>query len=303
MVEHLIDFDKIKWGSFTKDLKKFNKNNNTNYNLSEFAHLIVANPDEFKPLQKKRAHFYINILENSKLKGGKVSVKHLQKFFTNSYSKNPEQNIDNYLLDEALTNDTAKVYHDPKTGHAVITHRGTSGASDWLNNAAYATGLYKYTNRYKKGLASQKATENKYGQKNVSTLGHSQGAVLSRHLGKNSKEIINLNPAYINEKPAQNEYNIKSSRDVVSALKPIHSQDINIKAKSYSPLTEHSYSILERLDPDQMIGRGREKNHTLKELKEKIREYLELYPEHKKLFEGVKKKSDILNRINYIKSI
>jgi hypothetical protein len=298
-----INFKKIKWGSLTKELKQFNKENNTKYNISEFSNLILNNPEHFKPITKKRAHFYKNVLEHSKLSGGKISIGHLQKFLSNSYSKKPDQNIDDYLLDESLTNDTAKVYHDPKTGHVVITHKGTQGASDWLNNAAYATGLYKYTNRYKQGQKTQKATENKYGAKNVSTLGHSQGSILSRHLGKDSKEIINVNPAYINEKPAPNEYNIKSSRDVVSALKPIHSRDIKIKAESYNPLTEHSYDILERLNPDQMIGQGRPSKHTLKELKEKVKEYLLYNPEHKKLFNGVKTKQDILNRIHYIKNL
>jgi translation initiation factor 2 beta subunit (eIF-2beta)/eIF-5 len=296
-----IDFKHIKWGSLTKELKKFNKENNTNFDLNNFSNYIIKNQNHFKPISKKRAHFYLNVLNHSKLKGGKISVNHLQKFFSNSYSKKPEQNIDDYLLDESLTNDTAKVYHDPKTGHAVITHKGTQGASDWLNNAAYATGLYKYTNRYKQGQKSQKATEDKYGAKNVSTLGHSQGAVLSRHLGKNSKEIINLNPAYINEKPSQNEYNIKSSRDVVSALKPINSQDTKIKAESYNPLTEHSYDILERLNPDQMIGRGR-KNHTLKDLKNKINQCILIDPNYNKIFNGAKTKKDILNRIHYIKN-
>jgi len=304
MNDNHIDFDKLKWGSLTKELKKFNKENNRSYNLNQFSNYIIKNPNLFKPIFKKRAHFYLNVLNHSCLKGGKISVNHLQKFFTNSYSKNPEQNIDDYLLDDSLTNDIAKVYHDPKTGHAVITHRGTQGASDWLNNAAYATGLYKYTNRYKQGQKAQKATEDKYGSKNVSTLGHSQGAVLSRHLGKNSKEIINLNPAYINEKPAQNEYNIKSSRDVVSALKPIHSQDLKIKAKSYNPLTEHSYDILERLNPDQMIGRGIKKNnYSLKDLKEKIKLYLIDNPHHSEIFGGAKTKNDLLNRIKYIKTL
>lgn len=302
MNDNHIDFTKIKWGSLTKELKEFNKNNNSKFNLNQFSNYIIKNPNNFKPISKKRAHFYLNVLNHSNLKGGKISINHLQKFLANSYSKKPEKNIDNYLLDESLTNDTAKVYHDPKTGHAVITHKGTQGASDWGNNLAYATGLYKYTNRYKQGQKTQKATQDKYGAKNVSTLGHSQAAVLSRHLGKNSKEIINLNPAYINEKPAPNEYNIKSSRDVVSALKPIHGQDIKIKAESYNPLTEHSYDILERLDPNQMIGRGR-KNYSLKELKEKIKQCILIDPNYKNIFNGAKTKTEILNRINYIKSI
>jgi len=302
MEENHIDFSKLKWGSLTKELKKFNKDNNSKFNLNQFSNYIIKNPNNFKPISKKRAHFYLNVLDHSTLKGGKISVNHLQKFLSNSYSKKPEQNIDNYLLDESLTNDTAKVYHDPKTGHAVITHKGTQGISDWGNNLAYATGLYKFTNRYKQGQKTQKATENKYGSKNVSTLGHSQGSILSRELGKNSKEIINVNPAYIKEKPHQNEYNIKSSRDVVSALKPIHSQDIKIKADSYNPLTEHSYDILERLNPNQMIGRGR-KNHSLKELKEKINKCILIDPNYSKYFEGAKTKKEVLKRIHYIKSI
>jgi len=298
-----INFKKIKWGIFTNELKQFNKKNHTKYNISDFAHLILKYPQYFKRITKKRAQFYINVLEHTKLTGGKISIGNLQKFLSNSYSKNPDQNIDDYLLDEALTNDTAKVYHDPKTGHAVITHRGTQGASDWLNNVAYATGMYKYTNRYKQGQKTQKATQDKYGAKNVSTLGHSQGAVLSRHLGKDSKEIINVNPAYINEKPHQNEYNIKSSSDVVSALKPIHSKDIKIKSESYNPLTEHSYDILERLNPNQMIGQGRKINHTLKQLKEKVKQCILIDPNYKTIFKGCKTKQDILNRIHYIKNI
>jgi hypothetical protein len=304
-MDKTINFKNIHWGSLTKELNKFNKENNSDYNIKEFVNLILDNKNYFKPLTIKRANFYNNVLDHSKLSGGKVSIKHLQKFLDNSYSKKPEQNIDNYLLDESLTNSTAKVYHDPTTGQAVITHRGTQGASDWLNNAAYAMGLYKYTNRYKQGLKTQKATEDKYGAKNVSTLGHSQGAILSRELGKDSKEIINVNPAYIKEKPATNEYNIKSSRDVVSALKPIHSKDIKIKAESYNPLTEHSYDILERLNPDQMIGQGRKpkSKHTVKELKELVNEYLLINPHHSKIFNGAKTKQDLYNRIYYIQTL
>lgn len=295
-----IDFNKIKWGCFTDELQKFNKKNNVNYNLEQFSALILKHPDDFTMKTKRRAHFYINVLRHSKLTGGKLSVGAIHKFLANSYSKKPEQILNDYLLDEELTNDTGKVYQNPKTGHAVIAHRGTQGASDWLNNLAYVTGLYKYTNRYKQGQKTQKAAEDKYGSKNVSTLGHSQAAILTRHLGKDSKEIINLNPAYINEKPAQNEYNMKSTRDVVSALKPIHSQDIAIKAESYNPLTEHSYSILERLDPTQMVGRGRPKI-LLKDLKQKVKEYLIINPDQKHLFKGAKGKKDLLEIINYIK--
>ena len=202
-------------------------------------------------------------LKKHSLLGGKISVGHLTKFFKSSYAgKKAPEKIDTYNLDKEITNKYATVYFDPEKNHAVITHKGTSGDTkletikDWGNNAAYAMGLYKYTDRYKQGKKLQEATEKKYGSQNVSTLGHSQGAKLARDLGQNSKEIINLNPAYMGEKPLKNEYNIRSSGDVVSiALAPTNrAHDTVIPAESYNPLTEHKIDILDRIDQDKMIG-------------------------------------------------
>ena len=202
-------------------------------------------------------------LKKHSLLGGKISVGNLTKFFKSSYAgKKAPEKIDTYNLDKEITNKYATVYYDPEKNHAVITHKGTSGDTkletlkDWGNNAAYALGLYKYTDRYKQGKKLQEATEQKYGAQNVSTLGHSQGAKLARDLGQNSKEIINLNPAYMGEKPLKNEYNIRSSGDLVSvALAPTNrAHDTVIPAESYNPLTEHKIDILDRIDQQKMIG-------------------------------------------------
>jgi hypothetical protein len=197
--------------------------------------------------------------------GGKISVSNLSKFFKSSYAgKKAPKKIDTYNLDSELTNKYGSVYYDPDKQHAVLTHKGTSGdtyletAKDWGNNAMYAVGLYKYTDRYKQGKKLQDATEKKYGANNVSTLGHSQGSTLSRELGQNSKEIINLNPAYKGEKPLKNEYNIRSSGDVVSV--GLHGtkrgHDILIPSQGINPLTEHKIDILDRIDQSQMVGQG-----------------------------------------------
>lgn len=202
-------------------------------------------------------------LKRNSLLGGKISVGNLNKFFKSSYSgKKAPKKIDTYNLDESITNKYGTVYFDPEKNHAVITHKGTSGdtlgetVKDWGNNAAYAMGLYKYTDRYKQGKKLQEQTEQKYGSQNVSTLGHSQGSKLSRDLGQKSKEIINLNPAYKGEKPLKNEYNIRSSGDVVSA--GLHGtnrgHDTLIPAASLNPLKEHAIDILDRIDQDKMIG-------------------------------------------------
>ena len=82
--------------------------------------------------------------------------------------------------------------------------------------------------------------------------------MLARQHGQNSKEIITLNPAYKGEKPLHNEYNIRSSGDVVSV--GLHGtnrgHDTLIPAESLNPLTEHNIDILDRIDQNQMIGAG-----------------------------------------------
>jgi len=235
-----------------------------------------------KPLENKGYHFVNKKLGESGIelvlaypptikKGGKLSVAQIRRFMNASYEKSPEEKIDDFVIDQELSNDYAKTYFNPLSNHAVVVHRGTSGALDWLNNVAYATGYYNYTPRYWTGKKIQQNAELKYGAKNVSTLGHSQGAVLTRKLGKNSKEMITLNPAWLGENQAPNEYVIRSGADAVSSgLAPVnwlksklypgytHHHNITIPRENlYDVIGEHSPEILNRLqDQERMIGEG-----------------------------------------------
>ena len=146
------------------------------------------------------------------MKGGELSPNELKNLINESYKGDTsrQENIGNFVYDKDLSNNKASVYHNTKTGQATIVHRGTnSTATDWSHNLSYALGLYDYTNRSKKGKDTQKAVEEKYGAKNVSTIGHSQGAINARNYGKNTHEIINLNEAYTPSlkyrKPSRNE--------------------------------------------------------------------------------------------------
>ena len=132
---------------------------------------------------------------NGLLLGGALSINHIKKMLKASYQDAPEK-IDNFILDHGLSGQYGVVYFNPITGQAVVVHRGTKEAMDWTNNFMYAVGSYKKTDRYKIGKKMQELAEKKYGANNISTLGHSQGAVLARELGQNTKEIITLNPAY-----------------------------------------------------------------------------------------------------------
>ncbi len=203
--------------------------------------------------------------------GGKMKANAIADFIDASYSKKPPKELDGFLLDSKLSTDYAKVYYQPSTGEARVVHRGTEGLADWGNNLAYLAGAYNYTDRYKQGKKVQDAAEKKYGKKNISTLGHSQGAVLARKLGSDTKEVINVNPAFKGEIPKKNEYNIRSDADVVSGLyAPVakirsiltpgtsKKHDITIAHESKNPLSEHSADITRRLgDKEIGVGAGR----------------------------------------------
>jgi hypothetical protein len=69
---HVIKFNKINWGSFTKQFKEFKSKNRQEKrvkDLEDFAHLIMQYPYKFSKVSKERAEFYLHVLEHRKLQG------------------------------------------------------------------------------------------------------------------------------------------------------------------------------------------------------------------------------------------
>ena len=210
------------------------------------------------------------VRHNNKIFGGAVSAKDLQQFIEQSYKAEPSPVIGDFTIDSDLSTPTTKVYTNPETRQTIVAFRGTKGGWDWLNNAAYLTGAYESTDRYKQGADTHAKAVAKYGAENISNVSHSQGSILARKLADNAKEVINVNPAWLGEAPAKNEYNVRSSFDPVSALfmpyaavqsylnpKFTQTHNITIPSKSYfDPRAEHKAKILERVDPNLMIGAG-----------------------------------------------
>jgi len=170
------------------------------------------------------------------------------------------EKVDGFELDKSLSTKTSKVYHDPKTNKTVVAHRGTKEASDWLNNAVYGlfgkTG-YKMTPRFKEAEKVQKQAQEKYGAKNISTIGHSQGSLQAEILGGDTHEVLTLNKAtrpFANTVGA-NQFDVRSKKDLVSAFNPFAKKtgkEIEYDTES-NPLTAHS---IEALPDDIMIGQG-----------------------------------------------
>jgi len=193
-------------------------------------------------------------------RGKSIRVDDLEDMLDASYKKDRPFNIDGYTLDTELSTPTVAVYS--KDHKAKITIRGTEGTlKDWLNNASYAIGNYEKTARFAEARDVVEKAKKKYDD--IDMLGHSQGAVGARLLGKDAKNIIQVNPAYMGEKHLPNETIIRSSRDPVSLLKTFTKgpNDITIPSISFNPLTEHSYNILKRLPKDKIIGKGLRKRY------------------------------------------
>jgi hypothetical protein len=157
----------------------------------------------------------------------------------------------------------------------VLAFRGTGMenlGTDWINNLIFLVSDpgYKLTPRYQTALKMYKGAIKKYKGFKFELIGHSQSGVIVNNLCSDKvRNCISLNPAYKNASLKNNEYIIRSTGDVVSKLtvpkKALNSvlypqwtakHMINIKNKTGNPITEHKVDILDRLNPNMIIGRG-----------------------------------------------
>ena len=130
--------------------------------------------------------------------GGALDAGTIRRMTAATYQSKHEadQSLDGFELDKDLSTPEQKIYHNPTTKETVVAHRGTKGLGDWTNNAAYLVGRYGQTKRYQRAKKKQQEVIDKYG-KVTTTLGHSQGAIISRKLNNRgmTDEVINVNPA------------------------------------------------------------------------------------------------------------
>jgi len=61
-------FARIRWGAFTRNFKDYQRRNPKRplSSLGAFADKILAHPDQFSPILRKRALFYRNIIKPKK---------------------------------------------------------------------------------------------------------------------------------------------------------------------------------------------------------------------------------------------
>jgi hypothetical protein len=214
--------------------------------------------------------FQVKQLNNNRLKvekvapevtfdyvGGKINNKTLHKMIKNGYEDKPKDtdSVDGYVLDKSLSGTRAQVYYHPETNHLVVNHRGTKGANDVMTDIGLMFG-HKSGKRFEHGKKITDEALKKYNTDNVTISGHSLSGQIARDASNSNKhDVIVVNPAitpFDMFKHKDNETVIRSRIDPTSALHNFNpyrneARTIDIDAKSYNPLTEHSSSILERL--------------------------------------------------------
>ena len=194
----------------------------------------------------------------------KLSKTKLEHLLAATYDKK-KINVDNYVIDTDLSDDRVKVYQDPATKHTVVAHRGSATGTDWFENALYGLGI-KAGSNWSHSKKVQKAAEKKYGTENLTTIGHSKGALHAQEFGKRGREILTLNkPVNVSDilyKVPKKQTDYQGEGDIVSVLRPLQrgnkqivlKKDIGvikrvgraIKNPIKAILAEHSTRILER---------------------------------------------------------
>jgi hypothetical protein len=101
------------------------------------------------------------------MKGGSLKPQELKDFLQAIYEENAPKTIDNYILDDKLSNLYGKVYVNHDLKKAVLAFRGTGMenlGTDWINNLIFLVSDpgYKLTPRYQTALKMYQGAIKKY---------------------------------------------------------------------------------------------------------------------------------------------
>jgi hypothetical protein len=204
-----------------------------------------------------------------KLLGGGMKADLLKQFIDLSYKGNTSIAPEGYDIDAPLSDSRVKVYQKKGSNQVIVTHRGSVGLQDWLDNAKFlVAGKVKSTKTYKLHRERHLKAVEKYGAENIIGIGHSRAGLYLQELQKEVpiKEIITYNKAVgfydaLRENPEE-QTDVKVKNDFVSLLSGLQKRPkkmVEIDATS-NPLDfnkAHQPAELEKLG-DTFIGKKEE---------------------------------------------
>lgn len=168
----------------------------------------------------------------------------LEQMLKNTYESTQKTGqVGSYVEDKALSDSLVRVYNDPNTNHTVVAHRGSAEVQDWGENLLYALG-FRGGKNYRHARGVQRLAESKYGTSNLTTIGHSKGALHAQDFGQKG-DIVTLNkPVNIGDaikyKVPSYQTDYRGETDPVSILRPLQ------RGKKAVTLTKDK-SVLKRI--------------------------------------------------------
>ena len=133
-----------------------------------------------------------------KLIGLGLPANVLKEFIDLSYKGNTSIAPAGFSIDAPLSDSRVKVYTKNGSKEVIVTHRGSVGLLDWMDNAKFfVAGKVKNTASYKLHRERHLKAIEKYGANNIIGIGHSRAGLYLQELQKEVpiKEIITYNKA------------------------------------------------------------------------------------------------------------
>ena len=208
--------------------------------------------------------------------GEGMNANLLKQFIDYSYLGNTSIAPEGYSIDAPLSDSRVKVYtkNGSNDKDVVVTHRGSVGLDDWLDNASYLfRGKVKGTKTYNLHRERHKKAVDKYGAKNIIAIGHSRAGLYLQELQKEFpiKENITYNKASgffdIGRQNDANQTDIRVGNDVVSLLAPLQKRPNTIvkidgTKNPFDFNSAHQSSEIDKLGTtfigkkDEIVGEG-----------------------------------------------
>jgi hypothetical protein len=187
-----------------------------------------------------------------------ITTNKIKDLLEASYQRNgPARDIGNKYkmkLDDQLSNAEHKVYVD-ENNNPTVTFTGSRKASDWSTNLLLATGLQRYSTRFRDSKKLMEDVRKKYNKPAVIT-GHSLGGALAEYVGGKDDKIITIDKGVgitgIGKTIPKNQTDIRASNDIVSLINNTQrnkGKKITIKdKKNLNILKAHDYRKLNKLN-------------------------------------------------------
>ena len=219
----------------------------------------------------------ITQLDTGPLTGSGMSAPLLKEFIDLSYRGNTSIAPAGWSIDAPLSDSRVKVYakNGSNDKNIVVTHRGSVGLDDWMDNASYMfRGKVKGTKTYNLHRDRHKRAIDKYGASNIIAIGHSRAGLYLQELQKEFpiKENITYNKASgfhdIGRQNDANQTDVRVGNDIVSLLAPLQRRNnaiVNISGTKnpFDFNAAHQTAEINKVG-DQYIGKGRKRGRPRK---------------------------------------